>query len=105
MPELLGSVSSKLTTNAYVSALKIQVPRHIGSLLLQLVEENVNAVKFKVLGSNDDDNYETLKAETVLAKNASTYETLTDPWLWVDIQVKASVDDAHGRVTVHVSGI
>ena len=104
MTELIGTKPAHATTSAYVSALKVKVPPHIKGLLIHLAEDNVNAVKFKILGSSDDSRYEMLKGDTIIAKNGSTYETLTDAWLWVDIQVKDSVAETHGSVTVNVTG-
>ena len=98
-------MNSKLSTNSYASALKILVPHRITKVLVHLKEENTNAVKVKVLASVDDVVYETIKPETVLAKNGSAYETVTDPWMWLDVQFCASVADAQGKLTVTITGV
>ena len=105
MTELLGKASAVATTTAMVSALKLKVPPQMSRLLIHVKENNTNAIKYQVLASNDDVTYETLKAATTVAKNGSTYETLSDPWLWVDVQVQDNVAETHGVATVVVSGV
>jgi len=103
--EVIGHVSAKASTGAYVSAVLVPVPPQIKNLLVHIVEKNVNAVKFKILGtSRDGGKQETLKAETTIAKNGSTYETLTEPWLFIDVQIIDSVAPDHGSVDIDVLG-
>jgi hypothetical protein len=86
--------------------ISVKVPPQIGKLLIYLKEENTNAVLFKIQGAQDEDfTYaEELKAETSLAKNGSTYETLSEPWLYVRVLHKAAVADTQGKTTCIVSG-
>ena len=98
-------MTARATTNAYVSALKVQVPTQMQKVMLHLKENNVNAVKYRVLGSMDDSVYEEVIAEATLAKNGSIkLDAITDPWPYLDLQIKASVEDAQGSVTAHCSG-
>lgn len=92
------------STDDYVSILKLQLYSQTKKVLIHLKEGNVNAVKYKILASNDDITYETLLAETVLAKNGSDYQVVDDPWNFIDIQFKASVGASQGSLKVCVSG-
>jgi len=84
----------------------LQVPPHIGKILLFLKEENTNAVLYKIQGAQDEDftYYKDLKGETTLAKNGSAYETLTEPWLFIRVLHTAAVDDSQGKTTCIISG-
>ncbi len=105
MPEKLGSTLSQNTTSSYADLLKISAaPPRANRIVLWLKEENTNAIKYKVLASNDDNRYETVKAETTLAKNGSTYEVVSDPWLFILVQVADSVAETHGKATCIASG-
>lgn len=86
--------------------ISVKVPSQIGKLLFYLKEEDTNAVLFKIQGAQDEDfTYaEELKAETSLAKNGSTYETLSEPWLYVRVLHKAAVAGTQGKTTCIVSG-
>ncbi len=94
------------TTNDYAALITLNVPPHIGKLLFVLKEENTNAILFKIQGAQDEDfaYYADLKGETTLAKNGSTYETLTDPWLWVRVLHKAASAGNQGKTTCKISG-
>ena len=56
------------------------------------------------MGSLDAATWETIKTETTLAKDGSVFETFSDPWLYVDVQFMANVPDAHGKLSVNISG-
>jgi len=100
----LGS-KTQTSTNNYASILKIEVPSQITKVLVHLKEQNVNAVKYKILASADDVTYETLKDETSLSKNGSVYETCDDPWRIFDVQIKSAVAGIHGSVKATISGV
>ena len=105
MANLIGSVNSKISTNDYVSALKLGLSSiKYWNFVVHLKEDNTNAIKFKILASIDQVTWETIKAETTLAKDGSVYETLSDAWLYIDVQFKANVADTQGKLTVNVSG-
>jgi hypothetical protein len=78
----------------------------MSKLLFYLKEENTNAVLFKIHGAQDEDftYYEDLKAETTLAKNSRTYETLSEPWLYVRVLHKAASEGSQGKTTCIISG-
>lgn len=105
MPEEIGSATAD-TTNSYADLIKVKLAqtKTLGKFLIWLKENNVNAIKFKILGSQDDTNYEELKAETVLAKNASTFELVAWPWLYVKVQHKADSGGSQGKTTCIISG-
>lgn len=104
MTAKIASSASVLTTNSYVDLISIELLPWVRMLLIWLKEENTNAVKYKVLASNDGSRWETLKAETIIANNGSTWEWLTDSWRYLKVQHKASVDGSQGKTTCIVSG-
>ena len=105
MGQSLGS-NTQTSTNDYASVLKVQVPGQVKTVLVHLIEKNVNAVIYRIRGSIDDATYETLPNVdgVTLAKNASAFETCDDPWLYFDVQVKSAVAGVHGSLEVLVSG-
>jgi hypothetical protein len=104
MPTLVGTTTALATTNAYVSALKMYVPPHIPTIVVQIKENNTNAIKYKILVSEDDVTYFEYKPETVVIKNGSDFEPVIGAWLWIDVQVVASVAGAQGSVTIKGMG-
>ena len=103
MTEVIGNVTAAIAAAGYVSALKIQVPPHITNLLIHIVENNVQSVYYKILGQTRAGGEEqVLKAQTLIAQDGSTWETLSDPWLYVDVQI---LDGAgHGSVNIDITG-
>jgi hypothetical protein len=73
---------------------------------LFLKEENTNAILYKIQGAQDEDfTYnKDLKGETTLAKNGDSYETLTEPWLWIRVLHKAAAGGSQGKTTCIISG-
>lgn len=82
----------------------------VSKIAIYLKENNVNAVDYKVDGTFDGTNYQVIKAETEIAKNAEATELPSaeakygDPWYKVRVQIKSSVGDTHGNVTATVYG-
>jgi hypothetical protein len=106
MVEKIKQVSNIVTTNDYATLISIKVPSQINKLLFYLKEEDLNIVLFKIEGAQDEDFVyaEELKAETLLAQNGSFFETLSDPWLFVRVLVKAAEEDTQGAVSCIISG-
>jgi hypothetical protein len=105
MPELIGKVLAKATTDDYASALKLQVPTQMQKVMFHLKENDTNDVKYQVLGSMDDVVYEEVVAEDELLQDASIkLAAIDEPWPYLDLQIKASVGDAQGKVTAYASG-
>lgn len=100
---ILGSCSDVASTATFASALKIKV-HFTGKMLIQLKEDNTNAIDYQILASMDDTDWFTLKASTTIAKNGSAYETLTDPWTDLDVQIKDTVPAAHGKLDCIIGG-
>jgi hypothetical protein len=68
-----------------------------------IVENNVNAIKWKVLASNDSAFAVSVvaQAEATVAKAASSsYSTTTAVWRYYKVQVCANVGSSQGNVTV-----
>ncbi len=104
MGEIMGS-TTKTSTNAYVAAVTVLVPTQIHRVNFTLTELNVNAVKYKVVGKDSLGHViSELKAETVINKNASATYEVDACWYSLEVQLKSSVDDAHGSVFVEVIG-
>lgn len=103
MGDLLGT-KTQTTTSAYASVLKVELHSQIHKVTVHLVEKNVNAVKYKILASNDDVTFETLQAETVIAKNGSDWQTLDEAWRFIDVQAVDSVAETHGSIKVTATG-
>jgi hypothetical protein len=106
LAEKIQEVSNVLTTNDYVALITVQVPPQTSKLLIHLKEENTNNILFKIQGAQKAgfSNAEDLKLETALAKNGSTYETLSDPWLYVRVLHKAAAPGAQGKTSCVISG-
>jgi len=106
MTSKIKAVSSVATTNNYAAAITVAVPPQISKILIYLKEENTNAILFKIQGAQDENfTYaEDLKSETTLAKNGSTYETLTEPWLFIRVLHKAASEGSQGKTTCIISG-
>ena len=101
LPYRTHTVSTTATTNAYVT---------LGTLYLTdctktniwLKETNVNAVMYSIDGSQDGGTtWENLKTNQDLAKNASAYETITDLWTRIRVQIIDKVGGTHGSVRMN----
>jgi hypothetical protein len=98
-----GTVTSNVD-NTYHSALLQKLPTQCSSFIVALKEQDVNALKYKILGTADGLTWWEEKAETVLAKNGSYSQIISNPWVLLDIQVKASVGGSQGTVKVDIAG-
>lgn len=95
---------SQDSTNSYANILKRDI-RDVKKLTVYLIETGgSNDILFKIQGSMDDSNWEDLKAETTLAASGTAYETLTDNWLHIRIQIKAASAGSQGTVTCVLLG-
>lgn len=99
------------TVNAYVDILNIFVPGGLpNGMAVNIVENDVNAIHYKVDGTIDGTTWVEIKAETAVAKAAndqllpSTEVKLKDPWLKIRVQIKSQVVDVHGNVTATITG-
>ncbi|MFA5306657.1 MAG: hypothetical protein WC365_04355 [Candidatus Babeliales bacterium] len=110
MPQIIGR-ATKTSANAYASVFtnKPRTDAKDGTnVVFHCKENNVNAVTLKFLGSNDGTNFETLEdedgtTEFAVSKNGSEYHTVTDAWLYLDVQVKSTVAETHGSITIVVT--
>lgn len=95
------------SSNAYATATDVLLrwPDGFENILIDLQELNVNSITFKIEGSQTlaFTDVEELKAATVL-DDAGTYETLSDPWLYIRVRVLSTVGAAHGSLQVIMSG-
>lgn len=110
MGDILLNVT-QTSANAYATVGSIVTVRsEIKTLVIQCTEKNVNAVKIKILASNSRTDEGALLepvellAETVIAKNAARYDTISDPWRFIDVEVASNVAATHGSLKVAISG-
>lgn len=111
MPISLGT-KTLASTDEYVTLIDADIPPQVKEVSIQLKENNVNTIKYKVDGSIDGSTYEAIKAETVLAKNGTIALTpsdtglarLADPWMKIRVQHKSSVAETHGNTTCTMIG-
>lgn len=92
------------STNSYATVCKVN-DLHSRNILVSIKENNVNAIKYKILGSLDDVTYHELQAETVVTKNGSGYKSFSDAWRFIDVQIASNVAETHGNATVVISGL
>jgi len=104
LTELIASVGPVATGNAYASALTFKVPGQTGKMMVHAKEQNVNAIKWMILGSIDNANWSEEMAEASIGKNGFGVHEITKAWLYVDVQVKSAVAETAGSVSVAVSG-
>lgn len=101
--KLLGEVSQLTSAAAFASALKIRAD-YKNKLNVHLKEHNTNDIEYQILGSLDDVTYETLVPTTDLVKNTSKYEILSEPWLYIDVQIRDNVAATHGKADIKIGG-
>lgn len=100
---VLGSVSQAVSTNAMVSALKIS-PDFYHKLVIHLKEHATNDVCYQIRASNDDVTYFTILNYTLLPTSGVDFQTLTDPWQYIDVQIMDAVSGTHGKVDITIGG-
>jgi hypothetical protein len=102
MGDVIANVT-QTTTNGYLSIAKVNIASQYDIILIQLTELDVNSAVYRILASNDDVTYQTIREATALAQNTSAVpETLTDPWKYVDVQI---IDGAgHASVKCVITG-
>lgn len=112
MPVDLGA-ATLASVNAYANVILVKVPPQVQKVSVQIVENDVNAIKWKIDGSIDDGTtWEAIRAEQTLAKAGTIaltpsdtgLERLGDPWKQIRVQHKSSVAGVHGNTTVTVIG-
>jgi len=65
----------------------------------------LNDLIFKIDVSLDATNWHNIKDETTLAKDAVTYETLTEPWNYLRVQIKPANGNGKMAVAVGLSSL
>lgn len=102
---------TQASVNTYATAGQVvTIPATTQKVLIQLTEKNVNAIKYKILASNAIDangaltEAVELKAETVIAKNGADYQTISDPWRYIDVEFAANAGGSQGSLKLVISG-
>lgn len=111
MTKLLAS-GTLTSTDEYVTLAEVDLfeQPNVDKVSVEVVENNVNAIKFKIEGTIDGTNYEEIKAEAQLAKNGKIDVTpadaakLADPWRKIRVQHKSDVAETHGNTTATIIG-
>lgn len=101
----MGQCSQITSAAAWASALKVRTLFKEG-LLIQLKEQGgVNAIDYRILGSQNDVTWdEVLCSSTTLVAGAYDFQTLTDKWLWVDVQIRDYAAPNHGKLLCTIGG-
>jgi hypothetical protein len=105
MARLIGQCIAKISANAYASIFPapLRSDPMASKYLLTFAENNVNAVTVQIRGSNDGVTWFNVGPEIALAKNATDYEVVAEPWMLLDPQVKSTVAETAGSLTTLVS--
>lgn len=95
------------STDAYAASTDVifqQLAFH--KTVLHIEELAVNSVTYKIEGAMDSafTEFMELKGETVLDDDKD-HESLTDPWMYVRVRVKATVGAAQGSLKVIASAV
>lgn len=103
--------NTQATVNAYTDILNIFAPGDLpNGLAVNIVENDVNAIYYKVDGTFDGVTWVAILAETGVAKAGnsqllpSTEAKLKDPWYKIRVQIKPQVPDTQGNVTATITG-
>lgn len=115
---MTGNLGEKTqtTTSEWTEVLKVHCPDFVSwnRLTFQVYEgtlsgstlTGVNAVKYKVQGSNVDKPalYTDLQAEQTLAAGAVSSEEVAQQFIYVRLIAKDAVDGTHGKINVNAAG-
>jgi hypothetical protein len=104
LTELISQANAVTSATAYASALKFKVPPQTGKMMIFIKELGVNSITFKVLGSVNDVDYEDETAEEAVLDDAFDTVEVTKAWLYIDVQIKSTVENSNGKVNIAVSG-
>ena len=96
------------TTNSFASVKSdyFFVKAYRSKIIEVINEDDANDLDLKILVSNDKTNWKTKVSSTTLAAGSEPYvAVLTEPWLYIDVQVKSTVADqqASGKARVVAS--
>ena len=112
MPIPLKAPTSKTSANTYASVFggMVRTGAAAKKWVIRVKENDVNSVTYKILGSIDGTNTETLgdgdgsgSTGEYALDDATAYHTLTDAWPYIDVQVKSTVGGSHGSITAEIS--
>jgi len=103
-PRLLDIAKSADVTDAYASVYKFFVHGYVNKLIDIQNRHASNALLFKILASNDNEEWHEIKAETTLSADTNTTVVNKDPWKYVDVQVKNAVAGSPATVKVIMMG-
>jgi hypothetical protein len=104
LPELIAYTGTIETTDNYVTALKAKIPPQISKAMVHIKKLDVNDIDWKILGSIDDDIYFEEMSEAEVSQDDSDVHEVTKAWIFLDIQVKSTVSNTSGDISVAVSG-
>lgn len=85
---------AQTSTNSYVTEILAYVLPWQNKIVY-VKENNVNAISYSVDGSMDGTDWHNLVTDVAVAKNGDSYQTLTDAWVWLRVQIKSTVAATH----------
>ena len=93
MHKVAHTFAGQITTDSYADLVGPWDISDLDEVLIVLRNtDGANSADYKVLGSVDGTNFVTeIVAETALAFGASAKVSITEPWLSVKVQIKATV--------------
>lgn len=95
---------NETSTNSYVSMGSARI-EDFSKMTIYLRETGgANDVLFKIDVSMDNANWINVKAEDTLSASEKHYETLSDVWHYVRVQIKSAVAGSHGTVQWTILG-
>ncbi len=97
---------TQASTDNYVEVATVEAPHIYSNVNFQFVEQNVNAVLYKIEASqvNEADTFKTLVSDGAVAKAGVEYEMLyNEGWLFFKLSVKSAVAGAHGNLRALVT--
>ena len=96
-PYRTHTVATKASTNAYVTLGTLYLATSTKTTIM-LRETNVNAVMYSIDLSMDNIKWKNKVTDQDIAKNAIEFETITDLWRYVRVQIIDKVGGTHGSV-------
>jgi len=100
LPFLQEEKTGQATTDSYASLLTSKLTELHEVSVVVSNSHGSNAIKYKVMASNDPDgaaaSFAEDKAEATLAAGAAERHVLTGPFVWVSVLIKASIGGSQG---------
>ena len=90
------------TTNAYVQGTPVEILQYHQVLIWIKNKHESNSIDFKVVATANIDDWENIRDEKTLAPGESNGMLLEEPWNQISVEIKSTVEDAHGTIECHI---